>query len=412
MLAPLLPGAEGCAGRRPRDIIAAMLARYLRLVLLGSLGACSLSTAGLAPPGGADQGGAGGAPSGASAAGVTSGGGKSTGDWWNDAFSKRVRITFKNDEGEELTEFPVMVKLDATRIDYGASPTGTDLRFVDADGQTLLAHEIDRWSPSGDSFVWVRVPKIDKASGADHMWLYYGNQDATDTQDAATVWAGFVGVYHLSPNAAAPTEVVDSTRAYPGGWSGEGGDPIAGVIGDAAGFDGSQFVNVGNIDEFSVDPGEAHTVEVWLNPEALQEQYVLHQEGQCRGWLVGISKDGDYTGHLSAESDLDICGNYNEYQVTTAASIGAWRYLTLVMDRPASVMRLFVDGVLADSVAIDNTADADGNGSFRIGTDWDNSQPFSGSIDEVRVSSSARSAGWIAAQHRSMTDGFLSFDAK
>jgi hypothetical protein len=389
-----------------------MLARYLRLALLGSLGACSLSTSGLAPPEGADQGGARSASSGAGAAGATSGGGMSADDWWDDAFSKRVRITFKNEDGEELNDFPVMVKLDATRIDYGASPTGSDLRFVDADGKTLLAHEIDHWSPSDNSFVWVRVPKIDKASGADHMWLYYGNQGAPDTQDAATVWAGFVGVYHLSPNTAAPTAVVDSTRAYPGGWSGRGGDPVAGVIGDAAGFDGSQFVEVGNIDEFSVDPGEAHTVEVWLNPEALQEQYIVHQEGQCRGWLMGISENGSYTGHLSAESDADICGFYNEYEVKAAASLGAWSYLTLVMDRPASVMRLFVDGVLMDTVDIDNTADADGNGSFRIGTDWDDSSPFNGSIDEVRVSSSARSAGWIAAQHRSMTDGFLSFDAK
>ena len=92
--------------------------------------------------------------------------------------------------------------------------------------------------------------------------------------------------------------------------------------------------------------------------------------------------------------------------------MGAWHHVALVLDRPGSQMHLLVDGVLTDSGAIDNTADTDGNGAFRIGTNWNNGFPFSGSIDEVRVSSSARSEGWIAAQHRSMTDGFLLFNAE
>jgi hypothetical protein len=392
-----------------------MLVRTLRLVLLGALSACSLATAGLGSEG-AGAGGASGASSatsGAGASGVTSGSGGPTGDWWDDAFKRRVRITFKNDGGEALTDFPVMVKLDATRIDYGtASKTGADLRFVDADGKTLLAHEIDRWSPADSSFVWVRVPTIDAGSGTDHMWLYYGNPAATDTQAAKDVWTGFVGVYHLSPNAADPTAVVDSTGAFPGKWFDQIGNTLAGVIGDAVDLDGSQFVTTDDINDFSVEPGQARTVEVWLNPKVSQEQSVVDQEGQCKGWILGTGADGSYAGHLITDPDPNDCGPYNEYLVTKPGVIGAWHYVTLVMDRPAFEMRLLVDGVRADARMLDNSGDADGNGVFQIGADWEGSHGFNGFIDEVRVSSSARSDGWIAAQHRSMTDGFLRFDAE
>ena len=388
-----------------------MLARILPLVLLGALGACSLATSCLKPTGDAGQGGA---TSGASS--DSSGTGMEAGGWWDEAFSRRVRITFKNDGREALTDFPVMVRLDASRIDHGAaSMTGADLRFVDADGKTLLPHEIERWSPDGDSIVWVRVPTIDKASSGDHMWLYYGNASAEEKQDAAAVWAGFVGVYHLSLDAAAPQTAASSTGMNAGGWytgqpkvmvNGVSGD---GQIGGGADLDGSRFVSVGDIDDFSVAPDEARTIEAWVKPESLEEQFALHQEGQCRGWYLGI-KDNSYVGHLSSARDAGTCGgNYDEYVVTGAASTGAWQHVALVIDRQTPKMRLFINGVRAEEKDIDKTGDTDGNGELRIGASWDGSNSFHGAIDEVRVSRSARSDAWIAAQHLSMTDAFLDF---
>jgi hypothetical protein len=379
-----------------------MVARDLCLVILVSaLGACVFSARDLTPEG-AGQGGEG-------AASVTASSGGATSPWWNDAFSSRVRISFNN-PGEELTDFPLLVKLDNARFDYSnASQTGADLRFVDADGTTVLNYEIDRWSPDGDSFVWVKVPKIDGASTTDHIWLYYGNPDAPDAQQAALVWSGFVSVYHLTPSTATPAVAVDSTGKHPVTWSSEAGT-IAGVAGDAADFNGTQAAETSDNDEFSADPNQARTIEVWVNARIGAEQLVLHEESQCKGWFVGIDADGSYRGHLSTEADDIVCAAYSEYLVTTPASFSAWRYVVLVIDRPNVEMRLFVDGTLKSSRAIDNLGDADGSGSFLIGTDWDHSNSFTGAIDEVRVSSSARSESWIAAQHKAMTDSFLRFD--
>lgn len=334
-------------------------------------------------------------------------------DWWDPAWGQRVRITFQNAGGQALTGFPVMVRLDAMRIkDSLASPTGADLRFIDDDGQTILAHEIDRWMPGGDSFVWVRVPTID-ATDTDHIWLYYGNPPAMDAQNAAAVWNGFVGVYHLSPSGA-PVQFADSAGTDAGAWANN--DPgmiVAGPINEAVRLDGTRFVHVGLNDNVAADPGEARTAEAWINAAQLQDQAVVYEEGQCVGWQLGINAAGQYRGNFASDPDGNLCNQTNHTTVTTAASAGTWHYVALVVDRPGLEMRLFVDGTLTDSTPINNTNIADGNGVFRIGSDYNGGAgTFVGAIDEVRVSSSALSAAWIAAQHKSMTDTFLSFSAQ
>jgi len=108
----------------------------------------------------------------------------------------------------------VLVVLNSARINYTrARANGEDLRFIDADGTTVLSHEIEVWDPSGLSYIWVNVPQVDANSSSDYMMMYYGNPSAADGQDAANVWdANYVGVWHLgeSGNSTAD-EFKDST---------------------------------------------------------------------------------------------------------------------------------------------------------------------------------------------------------
>lgn len=370
------------------------------LVLLGACGACTLASACTYQLPTMEQGGA--------------GGGMPV-DWWDAAWAHRIRITFQNAGGEALADFPVMVRLDGMRMPNAqASPSGADLRFVDDDGQTILHHEIDRWKPGSESFVWVRVPNID-ATNTDHIWLYYGNPEATGVEDAAAVWNGFIGVYHLSPSDGMPTQFPDSAGVKTGGWfNGQAGAIVAGPINHAIGLDGVRFVHIGTNNNVAANPGQARTVEAWMNASQLQEQAVVYEEGECVGWYLGMNAKGHYLGNFITDPVLPLCGaGTSDYAVTTPASAGTWHYVALVVDRPGLEMRLFVDGIFAKSTPINNMEIADGNGVFRIGSDYDGGAgTFVGSIDEVRVSSSARSAGWIAAQHKSMTDHFLSFEAE
>ncbi len=81
------------------------------------------------------------------------------------AIRYQAAITFTNYErGEVLTNFPALVVLgtNISGFNYGTfiSPTGADLRFTTADGQTSLNYEIEQWNPAGSSFVWVQVPRF------------------------------------------------------------------------------------------------------------------------------------------------------------------------------------------------------------------------------------------------------------
>ena len=102
-----------------------------------------------------------------------------------------MKISFKNQGRGQLTDFPVLVRLDSARVNYDElQDEGADLRFIDADQQTELPHDIELWAPGGASFVWVRVPLIDAGSGADHIWLYFNNDSASAPEPAQGMGQG------------------------------------------------------------------------------------------------------------------------------------------------------------------------------------------------------------------------------
>src|SRR5262249_15113409 len=82
-------------------------------------------------------------------------------DWFDESWTRRRKISFDNTtNAEDLVDFPVLVELDSSRIDYAQTlPGGRDLRFADRAGH-LLSYEIEAWNPTGVSTVWVRVPLI------------------------------------------------------------------------------------------------------------------------------------------------------------------------------------------------------------------------------------------------------------
>ena len=83
------------------------------------------------------------------------------------------RLTFSGYEGKEtLKDFPALIKIPdgLTGFDYkDSSADGSDIAFFGADGKPL-AHEIDTWDTEGDSYVWVRVPELTKATTITARW--------------------------------------------------------------------------------------------------------------------------------------------------------------------------------------------------------------------------------------------------
>ena len=403
-------------------------------VLVVLSGACALDRAGPGgDPGasatgaptssgsGATGGGGGGGGAGPGSGGAGPGGGGAGGGvtepWWNPSWERRVHLTFDNAASPEpLSGFTVLVKLDAMRFDYASSPAGADLRFVDGDGTTLIPYEIERWDAAGESFVWVRVPQIDAGSVIDSIWLYYGNA-APPAQSQGEVWSGtYAGVYHLSDNPFLDT-IRDSTGANDGVPQGSmnAANQKAGIAGGALDFDGvDDYIALGtgnHVPAFDVGPGMERTVEAWLRTSGGGVRPVVGQEASCSGWALTMLDDGTLQGSLFLDQN-GFCPATHVYVPESPEATyddDQWHHVALVLDRPGATMHLHIDGVrVTTQEGIDNVIS--GSGYYdRIGGNYTGAQGFKGVLDEVRISTVARSDAWIAAQYASMRDMFVSY---
>lgn len=161
----------------------------------------------------------------------------------------------------------------------------------------------------------------------------------------------------------------------------------AGVLGQAARFIGADYVEVGTNALFNVDPGEAKTFSIWIKNSSLPTtSYFYWKEGTCIGWSFNMTTTGRIV--LRLRTSAAGCTGFSTYEITspgsTSYSDDKWHHVVGIIDRPNTTMGLYIDGLFAATTTIDNTLAANG-GSFRIGTQWDNSAPYIGSIDDVRV---------------------------
>jgi uncharacterized repeat protein (TIGR01451 family) len=329
-------------------------------------------------------------------------------DWWDANWTRRVKLTFDNSaQAENLLNFPVLVMLNNSRIDYSqAQSAGQDIRFIDADGTTVLAHEIERWDAAGSSYVWVRVSQIDGASNADYIWLYYGNASAPDGQNATGTWdSNYRGVWHLSENATAgqttPDLHIDSTSNHNDGTQYQN-FTAPGQIANGQGFDGVNDY-IGRVNPTNMPNTNAPmTLEVWAyytsNPTGNRNLILVFQDP---GSAVQL-------GFRNGSSVMAWTWGGNPLVTYPAfPTANAWHHYAYTYD--GTTNRLYVDGVLRNTSTAALQAGTVTNVAINIDDRWN--ECFNGSIDEARVSGVARSADWIAAQWRSMNDTFITFSS-
>ena len=311
-------------------------------------------------------------------------------DW-----TSRMQLTFLNSTGTEaLDGFPVLVILEPGVFDYSATlAEGRDLRFLDSDLSGPLPHEIEHWDAAGRSFVWVRVPSIPAGSTTDHIWLFWGSPTAGDGERPSEVWApGYEAVFHLDETLgeSAGTGVVATDY---------GTVDAEGRVGRGRELLGAEHIET----TFATDIPR-FTVEVWAHPAAPHRPdanvgIVQRNENFQLNW-----------GHFTPEFQRAIGAHIGGAWVSASfgeVAHGVWGYLVGTYD--GSTLRAYVDGGETDALAgLSGDPAPDGSPTFigrNVGAAW----YFRGLVDEVRISSVARSAAWIEAQHRSMTGSFVDF---
>ncbi|WP_428262481.1 DUF2341 domain-containing protein [Haliangium sp.] len=303
--------------------------------------------------------------------------------------------------GASLTDFPLPVLLAAdAQLVAEARSDGRDILFVDSDGVTVLDHEIERYdSTTGALVAWVRVPTL---SDGGRIYMTYGVDAAdADRQAPAAVWAGFTGVWHLSEPPADGAVYRDSTGNGHDGSNQQSEVPTAasGIAGPGLAFDGNNDrISLDNADN-GLDPGDASfSLSAWVEVVATADDrdlvwYKGAFEANLAGYELSLGS-GEWQARISDGNDGRTLA------FSSQPLLNQWRHLAAVVDRKENLFLVYVDGMLVDQATLD-AIDAINPVAItpRIG---DETHPFRGVADEVRLYDGALSAPWLQVEANSL----------
>ena len=298
-----------------------------------------------------------------------------------------------------LSSFPVLISLSSdTGLSGSTQSTGNDILFTDSAGTTKLDHEIESYTSSTGALVaWVEVPTVTSGTNT-VIYMYYGNSTVASQQNPTGVWdANYKGVWHLKENTGVAD--ADSTGVNPGTPQ-NSPTQVAGQVDGSLNFNAgsSQYVQVPNSASLQLNP--SMTVSGWMKTGTTDSQSRLI----AAKWKTGAPEKRNYwLGKVWGWGN-----HYLMFQVDATERVlspwnladNAWHYVVGVADGGApKLLYLYVDGVQVNNTAYTGTSET-GSALLQIGKSPDDaSQLWNGGLDEVRISSTQRSAQWIQTEY-------------
>ncbi len=323
--------------------------------------------------------------------------------WYSNAWQFRQKITVaSNLVTGSHSNFPVLISItNANPVFSKALTNGGDIFFAGADGTTPLSFEKELYATNGPSLVyWVNIPNL--SSNADtKIFMYYGSVVPYTNNQPWNVWDNdYRMVLHLDetaqPNYDSTAYTNHANYQY---------YPIGSF--DATGkVDGADWFN-GNLHDLkaaaaaSLNLTNAITMSCWLKYDTcvttnfygllqLTGTYMRKEDsGAFRYIFTGLSASSIYS--------------------TTKPESNTWYHVVGTYDGTA--IRAYVNGVQENSIASTGVLNQHTDATYIAR--WSNKY-HNGVMDEVRVSSVARDAGWIRTSYDNQNDpaAFLSFDAE
>jgi len=342
------------------------------------------------------------------------------------AYNYRMDFTVSGYTGESLlTGFPVLVRLSPQRVpgfQYAfCQAQGQDIAFSSTDGTVTYPHEIERWDPSGESLVWVRLPEL---SGTTTSFSFsFGDPSASSVEDPTGVWrptvaTPYAGVWHFKETAVSPTagdvNVSDSAQldtatvnmdAKPKGQFVNNMESVEGPIGLAryGARTAENHFEIPNYDALNI--GSAFTLSLWLKCASVP------------GWNIIASRSSDQWGTSGDAGYMIFFGNSQLRVMSGTAKSLAWKLLSDLPDMTqwthiaaafsADKIVCYVNGVKVSDA--DLAPPFTGNGKvLAIGSTTGGAASLYAQFDETRLLGTTASPDWVAAEYATATqDGFL-----
>ena len=305
------------------------------------------------------------------------------------------------------TNFPVLVSITDARFKTVANgghvrnANGNDIRpYTDsACGTAITGYEkVFYDGTTGTLEMWVKVGSL--SSSTTPFVLAYGDANLTTDNSRTSTWSnGFAAVYHLKNGTT--LSAADSLGSFNGTITGTV-NAVTGKIDGGAGLNGNTANRIDATQPVTTMP---LTLSAWFNAPSVTVE-------QC---LVGISDRVGPTQAIGCFLELD---GVSGVQAITAdstnwvwsrksgATANTWMlahgvfasatsrtvYLNGVAGTPETTSR---NATNFDTLTLGVLRNAFGGGT--------NANPLNGSLDEVRVSSVARSADWITTEYNNQS---------
>jgi cysteine-rich repeat protein len=326
-----------------------------------------------------------------------------------------------------LTNYPFLFDITDTSlrtIGNGgrvSSSFGYDIVFRGLDAATCggpsnctFPHEVESYNgTTGTLVAWVELPALRTQTNTANtsFQILFGNPSITTaTQRITSTWdSSFTGVWHLNQTPSGLGSLTDSTS------NGNHGTPTnvstaTGEVGPGVSTDGlTSFVSFGSGSSLNVATSSAFSYSAWFNTIDTLGGILSLRRASSGNPVVDImvGYDGSTSSSASllalARDDTGALGDINGGVVND----GAWHFLT--MTRSGTTLLLYLDGVPKGMMASDTGASitSDIRNLGREGY-WSTVTPMTFStdqkylaatLDEVRASSTARSAEWIITDY-------------
>lgn len=290
--------------------------------------------------------------------------------------------------GSNLTDFPKLFEISGDTDIAAVLSGGGGVTLTLSDGTTTVPFGLypSTALASGNITMRVKLSPLTAATTGDVMaYLYYDAGQSTSEDKANTVsnsYALFMP-FEEDPGGSAPQMFDWVTNSNIGTSSGSmtSSNLVAGEVANCLSFNGSsQYITTTATG--SIGSGD-FTLEAWWNRNVTSstQDFTLISDRDAGGDLFW----GDQADKILFYDGTAFSGN------TTLSGTGMWHYSAV--KRSGTGMTQYYDGV-ADGTATDSHTMPTGH-AYRIAAEIGLSRYMNGKIDEVRISSAARSADWI-----------------
>jgi hypothetical protein len=345
-------------------------------------------------------------------------------------YSYRVPISIDNSFiDEELSNwtlvfdqtFSSMLTLDNGPLDADGSATslngGADIRFSsDIDGNNVLARDIRKWETSSDPTaalceVAVKIPTVNSGSTTT-IYMWWGNPAAVEP--APTDACGQYNAYDndhkgVWADGGGTDRTNNTNNGTPSAGLSIGG--VNGKMGVATAYNGSSdFVQV--TDNNSIDFDDEITISVWAYRTGTAANRWMKLISKWNNYFLALDNIDVEAGIYGAVWDTDATA-VTTLDRTTTLPINSWHKLELVYSETSGQVKLYLDNALIVSDPSASIVTSDLKLLFGKSELAVENQYYNGFMDEIRLSSVARSDAWRNAEYHNQfnTTGFLSFGA-